>query len=265
MHILVNGSEVFVYSGGKRFDPALPAVLLVHGAANDHSVWAQQSRYLAHHGYAVLAVDLPGHGRSQGPVLTSVEAHAAWLVAVLDALGARDAAIVGHSLGSLAALHAAASYPQRVRRIGLLGTAVPMPVSDQLLNAARDDREAAYRMIVVWSISFAQQMGGNSVPGMWLPGASLRLMQRCAPGVLHAALSACNEYRDGLAAAARVQCPALVLLGGRDLMAPPKAAQGLITALANKEVVILPEAGHALMGEDPGAVLDALRRFLAAV
>lgn len=263
MHILVNDREAYVYTGGKRFDPALPAVLLVHGAANDHSVWAQQSRYLAHHGYSVLAVDLPGHGRSQGPVLPSVEAHAAWLVAVLDALGLGDAAIIGHSLGSLAALEAAARYPERVRRIGLLGPAVPMAVSEQLLTAAREEPETAYRLIVSWSISFASQMGGNSVPGMWLPGASLRLMQRCAPGVLHAALSACNDYREGLSAAVRVQCPALVLLGGRDLMAPPKAAQALIAALAKKEVLTLPEAGHSLLGEAPGAVLDVLSRFLA--
>lgn len=263
MHILVDASEVYVYTGARRFDPSLPAVLLLHGAANDHSVWSQQSRYLAHHGWSVLAVDLPGHGRSAGPALASVEDLAAWTVRVLDTLGLETAALVGHSLGSLIALESAARHPERVRGIALLGTAVPMAVSEQLLAAAKDDPDAAYRLIVGWSIAYAKQLGGNSVPGMWLAGSVLRLMQRTAPGVLHTDLLACNAYREGLAAAVRVTCPALVLLGGRDLMAPAKAAQALTAALREHELLVLPEVGHSLMGEAPDAVLATLTKFLA--
>ncbi len=100
----------------RAFDRARPTIVFVHGAANDHSVWALQSRYFAHHGYNVLAVDLPGHGRSGGEALASIEAIADWLAALLDALGVERAALVGHSMGSLAALDAAARHPSACAR-----------------------------------------------------------------------------------------------------------------------------------------------------
>jgi pimeloyl-ACP methyl ester carboxylesterase len=74
MRLSVDGHEVYAYTGTRPVDPAAPAIVFVHGAANDHSVWALQSRYFAHHGHGVLAVDLPGHGRSGGPALATVEA-----------------------------------------------------------------------------------------------------------------------------------------------------------------------------------------------
>ena len=61
--------RLYAYTGGRPFDPAKPTVVFVHGAQHDHSVWILQSRYLAHHGYGVLALDLPGHMRSEGPPL----------------------------------------------------------------------------------------------------------------------------------------------------------------------------------------------------
>src|SRR2546423_14658764 len=75
----VGGHSVYAYTGSRRFDPALPTVVFVHGAAHDHSVWALQSRYFAHHRRNVLAVDLPGHGRSGSDPLASVGAIAEWL------------------------------------------------------------------------------------------------------------------------------------------------------------------------------------------
>ena len=107
-------TPAYAYTGGKAFDAALPCVVFVHGALNDHSVWTLLARWFAHHGHGVLAVDLPGHGRSGGAPLASVEALADWLLALLDAAGVRRAAFVGHSMGSLIALEAAARAPQRV-------------------------------------------------------------------------------------------------------------------------------------------------------
>ncbi|MGH8852919.1 MAG: alpha/beta fold hydrolase, partial [Telluria sp.] len=99
MQVDINGVPAYAYTGGKAFDAALTTVVLIHGAQNDHSVWALQSRYLAHHGHSVLAVDLPGHGRSGGPALATVEAMADWLLALLKAAGVRRAILAGHSMG----------------------------------------------------------------------------------------------------------------------------------------------------------------------
>lgn len=264
MRIAVAGREAYAYTGTRPVDPRRPAVVFVHGAANDHSVWALQSRYFAHHGRSTLAFDLPGHGRSEGPALASVEAIADWIAAAIVAAGLERAALVGHSLGALAALDCAARHPERVERVALLGPAVPMTVSDALLSAAKADDPAAYDLINGWSTSPGKQLGGNRVPGMWLMGNALALMRRTPPGVLHTDLMACHAWTGGLDAAKRVRAPALVLIGARDLMAPPKSAQALIGALADVRVETLADTGHAMMAEQPDAVLDALQRFLEA-
>jgi len=262
MRLTVGGLGVYAYTGTRPLAPAQPTAVFVHGAANDHSVWALQSRCFAHHGWNALAVDLPGHGRSEGDVLASVEAIAHWIVAVLAAAGVDKAALVGHSLGSLAVLECAARHPDRVAKIALLGPAVPMPVNDALLEAAARNDHAAFELIAGWSHSAGKQLGGNPVPGMWMMGGALRLLERSRPFALAADLGACHRYANGLAAAAAVRCPALAILGARDLMAPPKSAQALIGTLADRRVVTLPDCGHALMAEQPDAVLDALREFL---
>lgn len=262
MLLTVRGAQAYAYTGTRPVEPSRPAVVFVHGAANDHSVWLLQSRYFAHHGRGVLALDLPGHGRSGGAALVSVDAIADWIVDVLDAAGLERAALVGHSLGALAVLDCAARHPARVEKIALLGPAVPMEVSDALLAAARANDHVAFELINGWSISAGKQLGGNTVPGLWLVGGGLRLMERTRPGVLHTDLAACRAWARGLEAARSVGCPSLVVCGARDLMAPPRSAKALIDTLAGAEVVTLPDTGHAMMAEQPDAVLDALRGFL---
>ena len=262
MHVTAAGACVYAYTGSRPLAAALPTAVFIHGAAADHSVWALQSRYFAHHGRNVLAVDLPGHGRSGGDALTSVQAIADWIPAVLDAAEIGKAALVGHSLGSLAALECAARHPERVAKVALIGPAAPMTVADPLLEAAKRNDHLAYELITGWSYSAGKQLGGNAMPGVWLVGNALRLMERTKPGVLHADLLACHAYAGGLSAAAKFRCPALVIIGARDIMAPPKNAQGLIAALPGPRIVTLPDCGHALMAEQPDAVLDALRAFL---
>lgn len=259
----VNGHAVYAYTGGRVIDDALPTVVFVHGASNDHSVWALQSRYFAHHGRNVFAIDLPGHGRSQGKAHASVAEIADWLTAMLDGLAVPCAALVGHSLGSLAVIDAAARYPERVSRVALLGPSAPMLVADALLDAAKRDDHVAFELITGWNFSPAHQLGGSEQPGTWMSGAAMRLMERSAPSVLYRDLLACRDYAGGVRAAKNIRCPALLILGRRDLMAPPASAATLIEALADKRVVILPDCGHSMMAEAPRAVLDALRDFLA--
>jgi pimeloyl-ACP methyl ester carboxylesterase len=275
MELEINGQAAYAYTGGKPFDAALPCVVFIHGAQNDHSVWGLQSRWFAHHGFAVLAVDLPGHGRSAGRPLPSIEDLADWIALLLEKVmrsgipfrdGAGDTAknvsLVGHSMGSLTALECASRHPARISRIALVGTAVPMPVSDALLGAAKDKEPKAIGMINTWSHSPRGTIGGNTVPGMWMLGASRRLMERQKPGVLHNDLAACNAYTHGMDAAAALACPALIISGSRDMMTHPKAAAKLGAVIKDARSVSLDGAGHALMAEQPDAVLDAVRKFI---
>lgn len=262
MDITVNRHPVYAYTGGRAFDPQRPVVVFIHGAAHDHSVWSLQSRYIANHGFSVLTVDLPGHGRSAGPALSSVEEIARWLVALLDAAGVARAALVGHSMGSLVALEAAAQHGERIDKIALIGTAVPMPVSEMLLEAARDQRARAENMVNVWSHGPRAHVGGNAVPGLWMLGMNQRLMERAAPGILHNDLNACNAYTGGTEAMARVACPTLIIGGKRDQMTPVKSARAMAESIRGARLVLIEGTGHGLLSESPDAVLDALRDFL---
>ena len=267
MQFEINGHSAFAYTGGKPFDGGLPTVVFIHGAQNDHSVWGLQSRWFAHHGFGVLAVDLPGHGRSNGAPLPSIEDLADWIELLLEKVGAGDTAktvsLVGHSMGSLTALECASRHPARIARVALVGTAVPMPVSDGLLNAAKSNEPKAIAMINSWSHSPRGTIGGNTVPGMWMFGAAKRLTERQRPGVLHNDLAACNAYANGMEAAAALACPALIISGSKDMMTHPKAAAKLASNIRDVRSVTLAGAGHALMAEQPDAVLDSLRAFVA--
>lgn len=260
----VHGHQAYCYTGGKAFDPALPAIVLLHGAQNDHSVWALQSRALAHAGLAVLAPDLPGHGRSDGPALTTVEAMADWLIALLKTAGAGRALLAGHSMGSLIALETASRAPASVSAVALIGTTYPMRVSDALLETARTDEPAAIEMVAGWSHSSFVPGPSTAGPGVSVVNVARRLMQRMSArnpsGLLHTDFAACNSYANGEAAAASLHCPVLFVFGKQDMMTPPRST-ALLTGAVKHGAVVHVDAGHAMMAEAPDAVRSALFDF----
>ncbi|NQV58523.1 MAG: alpha/beta hydrolase [Alphaproteobacteria bacterium] len=264
MELSVDGRKVFAATGGKPFDPSLPAVVFVHGAAADHTVWKLQTRYFAWHGHGVLAVDMPAHGRSDGPLIPTIEGLADWLIAVLDAAGLATAALVGHSVGSLVTLEAAARYPDRVSALALLGCAVPMRVNDELLSAARANEHLANRLTNAWGYGRAAQRGQHAVPGMWMMAGGMRLLEDADDGVLYNDMNACHQYEGGETAAQKLTCPTLSIIGERDMMTPIKQARKLVQQINGAKEAVIEGAGHIMMDETPDATLDALRDFLPA-
>jgi pimeloyl-ACP methyl ester carboxylesterase len=266
MKLAVDGRTAYAYTGGKAFDAGLPCAVFVHGAMHDHSCWNLLARWCAHHGFGVLAVDLPGHGRSEGPPRESVEDLAGWLLALLDAAGVAQAALMGHSMGSLVALEAAGRAPQRASRLVMMGTAYPMQVSPALLETAERDPLRAIEMVNAWSHASIAAKPSFPGPGMWLHGSNRALMRRMQAGwhdgnLFHHEFSTCDRYRGGEAAAAQVACPVHCVLGRADQMTLPKAAREIAAALKARVHVV--EAGHNLMTEAPDATLAALRAALA--
>jgi pimeloyl-ACP methyl ester carboxylesterase len=258
----VDGKRAFAYTAAHELDPAKPTVVFVHGAGLDHSWFGLQSRYFGYHGRNVLAVDLPGHGRSEGPPLPSIEAMADWISRLLGNLKIEKASVVGHSMGSLVALEFAARHPARCERIAFIAVGYPMKVADAFLEAARNDDYAAFDMHTIWGHGAQVPLGGNPNPGMWMYGDTLARLERLAPGVLYSDLKASNDYGAGAESAAKVKCPALFIVGRRDVMTPPRAAKALQERIARARTVEIGASGHSLMAEAPDAVLDALIGFL---
>ena len=270
MKINVNGHSTYCYTGGKALDPSQPTVVFIHGVLNDHSVWILQTRYFANHGWNVLAVDLPGHCKSDGEAPSTVEEAAGFIVDLMDAAGIQCAALVGHSWGSLIALEAASHLGERATHLALVGTAYPMKVSPALLEASLNSPMAALKMINVFSRATLAAPPSALGPGTWVYGNSMALGRRVLESnpkvnVFHRGFKACDSYAGGEAAMAQVKCPVLFLLGSQDQMTTPKAAQPLVKAASSAHVrhaTVAVPVGHHQMTEAPEETLLALGNFL---
>jgi pimeloyl-ACP methyl ester carboxylesterase len=259
----VAGKRVFAYTAAHQLDPAKPTVVFVHGAGLDHSWFGLQSRYFGYHGRNVLALDLPGHGRSEGPPLRSIEEMADWVSQTLSTLRIPKASVVGHSMGSLVALEYAARHPAQAERIAFCAIAYPMKVAEPFLEAARANDYSAFDMSTIWGHAAQVPLAGNPNPGMWMYGDTLARLERLAPGVLYSGLKACNDYAAGFESAAKVKCPALFILGRRDVMTPLRSTRPLQEKMAGAKTVEIAPSGHSLMAESPDDVLDALIAFIS--
>jgi pimeloyl-ACP methyl ester carboxylesterase len=252
----VDGRQAFAYTAAHALDLKKPTMVFIHGAGIDHSLFGLQSRYFGYHGWNVLALDLPGHGRSAGPPIPTITGMADWVLAFAKNISIERLSIVGHSMGALIAFECA-SRGAPVERVAMIGVSYPMKVVDVFLDAARRNDHAAYDMETIWAHSGQIALGANPNPGMWMYGDMLARLRRLAPGVLYNDLKACNDYE----LAGNVACPALFILGQRDVMTPPKAAAELQKRAPNSKTVTLAASGHNPMAEAPDATLDALIAF----
>jgi pimeloyl-ACP methyl ester carboxylesterase len=256
----VDGRKTFAATGGQPVRTDRPVAVFLHGAGMDHSVWTLPGRYVAHHGGTALALDLPGHGKSEGPALTSIQDMAAWVWRALDAQKINRVFLVGHSMGALVSLEAVKANPQLVAGLILIGFAPKMPVHPDLLDAAKRNDPKAAELIASWGFGPAGQMGGNQTPGLAMLPLGLRLIQRAPAGTLHADLAACDAYRD--AENAQPSCPVLLLQGTVDRMTPAKTAKAYVEKLPNAEIRMRDGIGHMVMAEAPDDVTAALRDFI---
>jgi len=261
MDVKLDGQHVYASTGGREFDASLPTVVLIHGAGMDHTVWQFQARAFAHRDLNVLSLDLPGHGRSDGPAPSTVPVYADVVAAVLDEVGVEAARIIGISLGAYIAIDLAARFPSRVQSLALIGVAESMPVHPDLLAAAEANDHLAFELMTSWIHSRPAHTGGHPTPGLWMTGSSMRLLERTRPGVLYNGLAACNSYLDASTRAAAITVPVLVLMGERDLMTRPASAAPLAETFPNSRTVIVQDAGHVVMVERPDTVIDEVLDF----
>jgi pimeloyl-ACP methyl ester carboxylesterase len=259
MKLSVNGRAVSATTGGIDFDLAKPAVVFLHGAGFDRTAWRLQTRWFAHHGRSVLAVDFPAHGWSDGPALESIATMADWTAALIAAAGLKQAALVGHSMGALVAVETAARFPDKVRALGLCGVASEMPVHPEMLESAKANTLKVQELMTFWGMGNALHKGGMVSPGLWLRRESLAVLSGNQPGVIHTDLAACNVYKDALVRAPAIKCPTVLVLGDGDLMTPAAKAKPLAAAIAGARTVVIPNSGHFMIVERPDETLEALK------
>ena len=259
MIVEVDGFDAHASTGGVDITGSdEPVVLLIHGAGMDSTVWQLQTRYLAHHGFRAVAVDLPGHGSSGGAPLTSIAEMADWVVRFAAAAELTPAHVVGHSMGTFVGLEMASRHAAVVSSITLCATATGMPVHPELLDAAEHDLPRAGALMAAWGHARPAHTGVNPTPGLWMIGGAMALVESGRPGVLATDFRACREYERAEAAAADVSCPATVVIGEGDKMTPPKSGRAIAAALPSATVVELADTGHQMMTENPTAVKRAI-------
>lgn len=262
MYFEVSGKQVFATTGGKPFDNNKPTVIFLHGSGFDHTVWDLQSRFFAFRNYTVLALDLPGHTNSEGPALESIEAMADWLNDVVETLDAKNISLVGHSQGSLVTLEFASRYSQRLRSVSLTASGLATPVNDVLLDAAENDPEAAIAMMLSWGFGPAGHLHEGPVSGNSMVAAGRKVLRGNIPHALATDLNACNNYKNGIAAAHNVAAPVQVIVAGKDRMAPARATTQLIEHLNDPEVALIAEIGHIIPQEAPDQCRSLLKAFI---
>jgi len=232
--------------------PRAAPMLLVHGAAASHLVWGMQARALGEITRTV-ALDLPGHGRSQPPGRSTMEGYRDVLLGLLDALGFNRAVVVGHSMGGGIAQTLALSQPDRVAGLGLIGTGARLRVLPAILEGILDDFENTARLVVEYA---------------YAPGVDAAMRERalaefraCPPAVTHGDFTACDRF-DLMARLAEIRAPTLVIGGREDLMTPVKYSEFLSSKIANARLVLIENAGHSVMIEKPDEVNQALIAFV---
>ena len=263
MQFELNGDTVYASTGGVSHEKDKPTLVFVHGAGMDHTIWVLFNRFFARAGFNTFAIDLPAHGKSEGTALTDIEGMADWLLEALHAAGIKQFSLIGHSMGSLICIDAAAKANNNLTKLVLLGTACPMPVGEPLLDAARSNHSSAIDMIMLFGHAYASQLGGNPVAGVHIVNSSIRLLERALHGPLYLDLNACNEYKGGIDAAKLIKAPTTLILGSEDKMTPRAASNELVATLNNPTVELLGNCGHMMMSEKPELVHRAMVKTLS--
>lgn len=246
------GEKIGLYTGRGDFDPALPSLLMIHGAGGTGQVYLPQLSGLA--GQMNLAsLDLPGHGGTPGPGQDTIGAYADWLQGFLGAGPVRPV-LLGHSMGGAIALTVGLRRPELLRGLILLGTGARLRVMPAVLEGLAKDFAATVKMIVPFSY------GPGADPRLAAQG--IEQMAATAPAVLLGDFTACDRF-DLMERLGDIRLPTLVLVGDQDQMTPVKYGQHLAQAIPGARMQVIPGAGHMLYLEQPRLVNQAIAEFMA--
>jgi pimeloyl-ACP methyl ester carboxylesterase len=228
------------------------ALLFIHGAGGTHRHWGEQIAGLG--SVNRYAVDLPGHGRSDGEGRASIGGYAEVILRLIDALDLDKVSLVGHSMGGAISQYLALGHPARVDRLVLVGSGARLRVLPSLLEAMLADFPSTVEMMLSWAYS------AESPPE--LLDLARQEWAENDPQVVHDDFAACDVF-DVMGRLGEIRCPTLVLCGEDDKLTPLKYGHYLRDNIPGATLTIIPRAGHMVMMEQPDQVNRAIEGFLA--
>ena len=252
----VDNKKVFSSDIGQTFDENKHTIILIHGSGQSHVVWSLTDQYLADEGFNVFALDLPGHGNSEGASLKSIEDMADWLNKVVQVIGIKDLTILGHSQGCLIALEYANRFPDNVKNLIFVAGSYQIPVNKSLIDLANSGDFESLNLMMKWGYGYSKQfIGGNPLQKILNSSREVR-------EVLAVDLIACNNYKNGINCVKKVKCPTFFIFGELDKMIKLDKGKEFSGLINGSKTHIIKDCGHMIILENAFEMREQVAKFL---
>ena len=256
MDFVINNNKVFSMDTGEDFDKEKQSIILLHGSGQSHVVWSLTSQYLTDQNFNVFALDLPGHGNSEGESLNTIEDMAEWLNKVILNLKIKEFTLIGHSQGCLVALEYANKYTLNLKNIIFIAGSYEMPVNKSLIDLALSGNMESLNLMMKWGYGSSKQfIGGN-------PLQKILNSPREVSEVLAVDLIACNNYKNGINAIKKIKCPTLFISGEIDKMVKVEKSKEFSELIPNSKIHIIKDCGHMIILENAFEMREKIAEFI---
>ena len=247
---------MFVSTAGLQIDIRKPTILLMHGSGLSHIVWSLHEQFYSSQGFNVLAVDLPGHGDSEGPSLSSIQEISDWVKDLANELNLKKINFIGHSQGCLVGIDFASRYPELIERLVLVAGSYKLPVNQDLLDLAEAGDEKALLLMMKWGYEGSKAfIGGNPVKKIINSTREIR-------EILYVDLRACNNYKSGKDSLEKINCSTLCIFGDLDKMVPLEVGNKMAEKIKNSKVKVITNCGHMIIFERAFEMRKSVIEFL---
>ena len=248
-------SEIHFVAGNWPLDPDKATIFFIHGSGGSHFLWNAQVDALSPNANTI-AIDLPGHGASDGKGLNSVTDYAEAVLDFIDATGASEPILCGLSLGGAIVQQLLIDHPGRFAAGILVGTGARLKVMPAIFEAIEKNDGSFIHMLNQYAFSPQTE---TAVKKPMLDDTA-----RCAPEVTYADFEACNGF-DVMERLTEIQAPVLVVTAEDDKMTPPKYGDFLESGIPNVSRAHIAAAGHFMPVEQPKAFNQAVVDFLDTI
>ena len=250
---------MFVSTGGMEIDNTKPTILLMHGSGLSHIVWSLHEQFYTSQGFNVLAIDLPGHGNSDGPALKSIQEISDWVKNLMKVVNVNKIIIIGHSQGSLVGIDFGSRYPDLIDKLVLVAGSYRMPVNQDLIDLAEAGDEKAILLMMKWGYEGSKAfIGGNPVKKIINSSREIR-------EVLAVDLNACNNYKGGKESLEKINCSTLCIFGDLDKMVPINVGNKMAELIKNSKTKVITNCGHMIIFEKAFEMRKLVKEFILEI